>query len=191
MTFPNQLSILRIILAPVFLFMYLSDSVLLKQLSLLVFFIAVLTDWYDGWHARKFKSVTKMGVFLDPLADKVLTSFAFLLFFIEGIMPLWMMLVIVVRDIVMTLLRSYHEFKGNTMKTSYIAKVKTFIQMTYIFLILFLMITITFNVDGSLKTSISSFLFSEVNYYLMLLVTLITFYTGVSYFFEKKYQEDV
>jgi len=191
MTFPNQLSILRIILAPVFLFMYLSDSVLLKQLSLFVFFIAVMTDWYDGWHARKFKSVTKMGVFLDPLADKVLTSFAFLLFFIEGIMPLWMMLVIVVRDIVMTLLRSYHEFKGNTMKTSYIAKVKTFIQMTYIFLILFLMITITFNVDGSLKTSISSFLFSEVNYYLMLLVTLITFYTGVSYFFEKKYQEDV
>ena len=191
MTFPNQLSILRIILAPVFLFMYLSDSVLLKQLSLLVFFIAVLTDWYDGWHARKFKSVTNMGVFLDPFADKVLTSFAFLLFYIEGIMPLWMMLVIVVRDIVMTLLRSYHEFKGNTMKTSYIAKVKTFIQMTYIFLILFLMITITFNVDGSLKTSISSFLFSEVNYYLMLLVTLITFYTGVSYFFEKKYQEDV
>ena len=191
MTFPNQLSILRIILAPVFLCMFLSDDVLIKQLSLLVFFIAVLTDWYDGWHARKFKSVTKMGVFLDPLADKVLTSFAFLLFFIEGIMPLWMMLVIVVRDIVMTLLRSYHEFKGNTMKTSYIAKVKTFIQMTYIFLILFLMITITFNVDGSLKTSISSFLFSEVNYYLMLLVTLITFYTGVSYFFEKKYQEDV
>ncbi|MFC2092862.1 CDP-diacylglycerol--glycerol-3-phosphate 3-phosphatidyltransferase [Bacteroidota bacterium] len=191
MTFPNQLSILRIILAPVFLFMYLSDSVLLKQLSLLVFFIAVLTDWYDGWHARKFKSVTKTGVFLDPLADKVLTSFAFLLFYIEGIMPLWMMLVIVVRDIVMTLLRSYHEFKGNTMKTSYIAKVKTFIQMTYIFLILFLLITITFNVDGSLKTSINNFLFSEVNYYLILLVTLITFYTGVSYFFEKKYQEDI
>ena len=191
MTFPNQLSILRIILAPVFLFMYLSDSVLLKQLSLLVFFIAVLTDWYDGWHARKFKSVTKIGVFLDPLADKVLTSFAFLLFFIEGIMPLWMMLVIVVRDIVMTLLRSYHEFKGKTMKTSYIAKVKTFIQMTYIFLILFLLIILTFKVDGTLKTEINIFMYSEVNYCMMLLVTLITFYTGVSYFFEKKYQEDI
>ncbi len=190
MTFPNQLSILRIILAPVFLFMYLSNNILIKQLSLLVFFIAVLTDWYDGWHARKFKSVTKMGVYLDPLADKVLTSFAFLLFFIEGIMPFWMMLVIVIRDIAMTVLRSYHEFKGSTIKTSYIAKVKTFIQMTYIFLILFLMIIITFNVDGSLKTSVNHFLYSDVNYYLMLLVTLITFYTGVSYFFEKKYQED-
>jgi len=131
-----------------------------------------------------------MGVYLDPLADKVLTSFAFLLFFIEGIMPFWMMLVIVIRDIAMTVLRSYHEFKGSTIKTSYIAKVKTFIQMTYIFLILFLMIIITFNVDGSLKTSVNHFLYSDVNYYLMLLVTLITFYTGVSYFFEKKYQED-
>ena len=191
MTFPNQLSILRVILAPVFLFMYLSDNVLIKQLSLLVFFIAVLTDWYDGWHARKFKSVTKVGVFLDPLADKVLTSFAFLLFFLEGIMPLWMMLVIVVRDIVMTVLRSYHEHKGKTMKTSYIAKVKTFIQMTYIFFILFLMIIITFNIDGSLKISINNFLFSDVNYFMMLLVTVITFYTGVSYFFEKKYQEEV
>ena len=191
MTFPNQLSILRIILAPVFLFMYLSDSVLIKQLSLFVFFIAVLTDWYDGWHARKFKSVTKIGVFLDPLADKVLTSFAFLLFFLEGVMPLWMMLVIVVRDIVMTLLRSYHEFKGKTMKTSYIAKVKTFIQMTYIFLILFLLIILTFKVDGTLKTEINIFMYSEVNYCMMLLVTLITFYTGVSYFFEKKYQEDI
>ena len=190
MTFPNQLSILRIILAPVFLFMYLSNNILIKQLSLLVFFIAVLTDWYDGWHARKFKSVTKMGVYLDPLADKVLTSFAFLLFFIEGIMPFWMMLVIVIRDIAMTVLRSYHEFKGSTIKTSYIAKVKTFIQMTYIFLILFLMIIITFNVDGSLKTSVNHFLYSDLNYYLMLLVTLITFYTGVSYFFEKKYQEE-
>jgi len=82
MTFPNQLSILRIILAPVFLFMYLSNNILIKQLSLLVFFIAVLTDWYDGWHARKFKSVTKMGVYLDPLADKVLTSFVISTFFL-------------------------------------------------------------------------------------------------------------
>ena len=121
----------------------------------------------------------------------ILTSFAFLLFFLEGVMPLWMMLVIVVRDIVMTLLRSYHEFKGKTMKTSYIAKVKTFIQMTYIFLILFLLIILTFKVDGTLKTEINIFMYSEVNYCMMLLVTLITFYTGVSYFFEKKYQEDI
>lgn len=191
MTFPNQLSVLRIILAPVFLFMFLSESILVKQLSLLVFFIAVLTDWYDGWHARKFKSVTKTGIFLDPLADKILTSFAFLLFYIEGIMPLWMMLVIVIRDIVITFLRSHNEFYGRTMKTSYVAKVKTFIQMTYIFLILFLLIIMTFNVDHSLKIEIGDFLYSTLNYYLMLLVTFLTFYTGISYFFENKSYERV
>ena len=190
MTFPNQLSIIRIILSPVFLFMYLSEDKLVKQLSLLVFFVAVLTDWYDGWHARKFKSVTRTGIFLDPLADKILTSFAFLLFYIEGIMPLWMMLVIVARDIVITILRSYNEYKGKTMKTSYTAKVKTFMQMTYIFLILFLLILLTFNMEQTVKFEINNFLYSNTNYYLMLLVTLLTFYSGVSYFFEKKTQKN-
>jgi CDP-diacylglycerol--glycerol-3-phosphate 3-phosphatidyltransferase len=171
--------------------MFLSESIFVKQLSLLVFFIAVLTDWYDGWHARKFKSVTKTGIFLDPLADKILTSFAFLLFYIESIMPLWMMLVIVIRDIVITLLRSYNEFHCRTMKTSYVAKVKTFVQMTYIFLILFLLIILTFNVDHSLKTGIDNFLCSTYNFYIMLFVTLLTFYSGISYFFEKKSYEDV
>ena len=190
MTFPNQLSIIRIILSPVFLFMYLSEDKLVKQLSLLIFFVAVLTDWYDGWHARKFKSVTRTGIFLDPLADKILTSFAFLLFYIEGIMPLWMMLVIVARDIVITILRSYNEYKGKTMKTSYIAKVKTFMQMTYIFLILFLLILLTFNMEQTVKFEINNFLYSNTNYYLMLLVTLLTFYSGVSYFFEKKTQKN-
>ncbi|MBC8484682.1 MAG: CDP-diacylglycerol--glycerol-3-phosphate 3-phosphatidyltransferase [Ignavibacteria bacterium] len=191
MTFPNQLSIIRIILSPVFLFMYFSGDKLVKQLSLLVFFVAVLTDWYDGWHARKFKSVTRTGIFLDPLADKILTSFAFILFFIEGIMPSWMMLVIVIRDIVITVLRSYNEYTGKTLKTSYIAKVKTFVQMTYIFLILFLLVLITFDIGYSLKVVINNFLDSNTNYYLMLLVTLLTFYTGISYFFEKKTQKNV
>jgi len=190
MTFPNQLSIIRIILSPVFLFMYLSEDKLVKQLSLLVFFIAVLTDWYDGWHARKFKSVTRTGIFLDPLADKILTSFAFLLFYIEGIMPLWIMLVIIARDIVITILRSYNEYKGKTIKTSYIAKVKTFMQMTYIFLILFLLILLTLDIEQSLKFEINNFLYSNTNYYFMLLVTLLTFYSGVSYFFEKKIQKN-
>ena len=191
MTFPNQLSIIRIILSPVFLFMYLSEDVLVKQLSLLIFFVAVLTDWYDGWHARKFKSVTRTGIFLDPLADKILTSFAFILFFIEGIMPMWMMLIIVIRDIVITVLRSYNEYNSKTLKTSYIAKVKTFVQMTYIFLILFLLVLITFDIGYSLKVVINNFLDSNTNYYLMLLVTLLTFYTGISYFFEKKTQKNV
>ncbi len=185
MSFPNQLSLLRIILAPVFLYLFLSENPLYKKISLVVFFIAVLTDWYDGWHARRYGQVSKVGIFLDPLADKFLTSIAFIGFYILGIMPLWMVLIIVVRDIVITILRSYQEANGKTMKTSYIAKTKTFIQMTYIFLIVILVCSLSFDIDGILKSSINDFLYSGLNYIFMLSVTLITLYTGVSYFFEK------
>ncbi len=78
MVLPNQLTILRIILTPFFLILFLSGNPLLKQISLGVFIIAALTDWYDGWLARKFNYITSWGRFWDPLADKILTSTAFL-----------------------------------------------------------------------------------------------------------------
>jgi CDP-diacylglycerol---glycerol-3-phosphate 3-phosphatidyltransferase len=80
MTLPNQLTILRIFLTPVFVALFLSENVFLKQLSVPVYIVAALTDWYDGWFARKFGYMTKWGRFLDPLADKILTSSAFIAF---------------------------------------------------------------------------------------------------------------
>ncbi|MBL8008592.1 MAG: CDP-diacylglycerol--glycerol-3-phosphate 3-phosphatidyltransferase [Ignavibacteria bacterium] len=189
MTLPNQLSILRIILTPVFLYFFLSENPLYRKLSMLVFFIATITDWYDGWHARKFGLVSAFGIFIDPLADKILTSAAFIGFCILGIMPLWMLVVIVTRDIVITLMRSYREYKGRTMKTSFIAKTKTFIQMTYIFIVIILVSLLSFDISVSMKENINMFLHSELNYYLILLITLVTFYTGVSYFFEIRDEE--
>jgi CDP-diacylglycerol--glycerol-3-phosphate 3-phosphatidyltransferase len=185
MSFPNQLSLLRVILTPFFLFLFLSENLVYKKISLLVFFVAVFTDWYDGWHARKFGEISKAGIFLDPLADKILTSSAFIGFYLLGIMPLWMVVLIVFRDIVITLLRSYQEFNGKTMKTSFIAKTKTFIQMTYIFLIVILVCLKSFDISHEMLASINGFLVSEINFYLMLILTLITVYTGISYFFEK------
>ncbi len=186
MSFPNQLSLLRIILAPVFLFLFLSADPFYKKLSLIIFFIAVLTDWYDGWHARKFGQISKVGIFLDPLADKVLTSTAFIGFFILEIMPLWMVITIVLRDIIITILRSIQELQGKTMKTSFIAKTKTFIQMTYIFLIVILICLNTFELGAGMKNFINEFLRSDINYFIILFVTLITLYTGITYFFENK-----
>ncbi|MEO6695396.1 MAG: CDP-diacylglycerol--glycerol-3-phosphate 3-phosphatidyltransferase [Ignavibacteria bacterium] len=185
MSFPNLLSLLRIILSPVFLFLFLSASPLNKKLSLIVFFIAVITDWYDGWHARKFGLISKFGIFIDPLADKILTSAAFISFYILGIMPLWMVAIIVMRDILITLMRSYHEINGITMKTSFIAKTKTFIQMTYIFIVVILVCLISFNIGDSAKTFITDLLYSNINYIIILFITMITLFTGVSYFFEK------
>ncbi len=188
MTFPNQLSVLRIILSPVFYLMFLSDNLMIRRLSIIVFIIAVLTDWYDGWHARKYKSVSKFGMFIDPLADKILTSFSFVLFYTLEIVPLWMVIVIIFRDLLITVLRSFDEFKGYTLETSYLAKVKTFIQMTYIFLVLILLSILTFNIDDSLKNIIFKFLShsNPVNYFLIAFITFLTLYTGITYFFQKK-----
>lgn len=190
MTIPNVLSILRIVLSPLFLILFLegekSGDCSYLNISLLLFFIAVLTDWYDGWYARRYKTITKTGIFLDPLADKVLTTFAFILFYMKNIMPLWMVILIGLRDIIVTALRSYDEFKGITIKTSFIAKVKTFLQMTYIFVVLFLIILPKFKNDYLLQNKVESFLNSTVNYLLMLLITIITVYTGISYFVEKR-----
>lgn len=186
MTLPNQLSVLRIILAPVFLYCFLSQDVLLKKISVGIYLLATITDWYDGWHARKFGQVTKTGIFLDPLADKILTSCAFIGFYYMDIMPLWMVILIVFRDLVITLLRSYSEMNGKTLPTSYIAKVKTFVQMTYIFAILLLIFWSLSSTSLSIKVDIGVFLISPYNFGIMYLVTFLTVYTGITYFFEKK-----
>jgi len=185
MTLPNQLSFLRIFLSPVFLFLFLSENQLYKELSIVVFLLAVFTDWYDGWHARKFGLESKLGIFIDPLADKLLTSAAFIGFYIKGFMPGWMVVIIVARDLIITMLRSYHEIKGITMKTSFIAKTKTFIQMSFIFLIVLLIGIQTYSESEAVKTSINDFLFSGYNFSLMLIVTALTLITGITYFFEK------
>lgn len=191
MNVPNILSVVRIALSPVFLFLYLTENVLCQRISLVIFFFAVLTDWYDGWYARKYKSITKTGIFLDPLADKILTTFAFVLFYLEGMLPYWMLIIIALRDIAITLLRSYDEYKGRTVKTSKIAKTKTFLQMLYIFFILTLFILPTFNISTESKMNINYFLFDSVtNYIFMLVITLITLYTGISYFVEKRHYKN-
>jgi CDP-diacylglycerol--glycerol-3-phosphate 3-phosphatidyltransferase len=190
MNVPNILSFVRIILSPVFLVLYLRGDPFSQRLSLVIFFVAVLTDWYDGWHARKYNSITNLGIFIDPLADKVLTSFAFYLFYLMGFMPIWMLIIIVIRDIFVTIIRSYDEYKGLTMKTSFVAKTKTFIQMAYIFLVLTLLILKTYDIGSNNIDTINNFIFeSQLNYYLLLILTLLTFYTGFDYLIRKQYIE--
>jgi len=71
MTIPNQLTVTRIILTPIFAFLFLSNDKTLNQISLVVFLIAALTDWYDGWLARKYNYISELEKFLDRLAAKI------------------------------------------------------------------------------------------------------------------------
>jgi len=133
---PNQLTFLRILLTPVFIAFLFSANPVLRQLSPVVFVIAMLTDWYDGWVARRWGYVTRWGTFLDPLADKIVTSAALIAFIYLNLVPAWTVWVIVIRDIAITFLRSYAELKGKPFDTSRMAKTKTFLQFALIYYIL-------------------------------------------------------
>lgn len=196
MNFPNTLSVLRIILSPVFLFLFLSGNDVLVVSSFFVFTIAALTDWYDGWYARKYGFKTRWGQFLDPLADKILTSCALLAFFFlkkenpqflgnDGFISFGVLIgIIITRDIFLTLMRSYKELSGHSFNTSMISKTKTFIQMTYIFIVIGLVSAgITFK-NTLFYKNIINYLDSNVNYYLMVLITALTLGSAIAYFFE-------
>jgi CDP-diacylglycerol--glycerol-3-phosphate 3-phosphatidyltransferase len=160
---------------------FVSGEILLRQLSVLVFVIAALTDWYDGWIARKLGKVSRWGVFLDPLADKVLTSAAFLAFAWLGLVDWWMVWAIVIRDVSVTLLRSFAELRGQTVRTNFSAKVKTFSQMVFIYAIL---LAFAFRNSGYLSPVAAAVMNKNVLYYSMLLVTILTLGTGLQYVIE-------
>lgn len=182
---PNQLTILRILLTPVFLAFLFSANPLLRQFSLLVFIVALLTDWYDGWVARRWGYVTRWGSFLDPLADKIVTSAALISFIYLNLAPAWPIWFIVVRDIAITLLRSYSEFKGKPFDTSRFAKTKTFLQFVVIYYVLLLYIgNETAYVRSRFGPTVDALLDHTVIYILTVIIAVITVWTGVSYIVE-------
>ena len=182
MTLPNQLTILRIILSPLFLYFFLSEEVWMKHLSVVIYIIAALSDWYDGWLARKFNYITSWGKFWDPLADKILTSFAFIAFAFVDLIPLWMVLIIVGRDLLVTLLRVYADSKNFMFSTSYYAKWKTMLQMVFLYYLLILHVAkSTPEVFHKYKNLISLLLDENLIYGVALVVTLITLHSGYLY----------
>ncbi len=187
MVLPNQLTTLRLILSPVFFFMFLSENPVYKQIALAIYIIAAITDWYDGWLARKFNYITNWGKFMDPLADKALTSSAFLAFVFLDVLQLWMVLIIIVRDFLITGLRIYADLQNKPFVTNKLAKVKTFTQMIFIFYLLILFTLKTIKPIAENYGNILNML-TDLTYinYAMLLITLFTFYTGVVYLIKNK-----
>ena len=182
MILPNQLTILRIILTPVFLFFFLSNNPVYNQIALAVFIIAALPDWYDGWLARKFNYITNWGKFWDPLADKILISTAFIGFYIIDFIPLWMVIIIIVRDFIITILRAYADYRGKSFPTSFYAKWKTFLQVTFLYylLIIHTVEKIPQIYNGN-EYIFNTLLNPTFIYITMLVLTIITFHSGLVY----------
>jgi CDP-diacylglycerol---glycerol-3-phosphate 3-phosphatidyltransferase len=178
---PNQLTFLRILLTPLFVALLFSADPVSRQLSIFVFLLALLSDWYDGWVARRWGYITRWGTFLDPLADKIVTSSAFISFIYLNLVPGWTVWVIVFRDIVITVLRSYSEYKGKPFDTSRLAKTKTFLQFLVLFYILLLYVGHGVVRLAPYHSLIETLLDPVVIYFMMVCIAVITVWTGVLY----------
>lgn len=129
---PNLLTFFRIALIPVLVFLLLSSSELLSILSVLVFSIASITDWLDGYIARKMNIVTNLGKFLDPIADKLLIAASLVMLVGLGRVPAWMVVVIIGREIAVTGLRSIASSEGIIIAASDLGKGKMIMQISAI-----------------------------------------------------------
>ena len=181
LTLANVLTVSRLFLAPIFLVFCLSEDATGITVAVILFAVAAITDWLDGYSARAYGQVTEQGEFLDPLADKVLTTSAFVAFYMLDIMPLWMVLIIIVRDFGVTAMRSIADQRGTPMITSWNAKVKTFIQMVVIVYILGLLWYAYNTGDTVYPTFAHDLLYSNATYIPLLILTLLTLWTAIEY----------
>ena len=128
MTTATKITMVRVFLLPVFMvLMYLSggEAGLWMWLSLAVFIIASLTDFVDGYIARHYNQTTDLGKFLDPLADKLLTIAAMVMFCEWGVFPAWALMLVLTREFAVTGLRLIAVQKGTVIAAGWSGKVKT------------------------------------------------------------------
>ncbi len=183
MILPNQLTVARIVLTPIFLYLFLSENPLFNLISVFVFVIAALTDWYDGWLARKYNYITNWGKFLDPLADKILTSATFIGFVILDQIDLWMVILIIFRDFLVTGMRIWAEFNDLEFRTSYIAKVKTFLQMLFLYYLVLIFFLQNILSQNQIALDYLQIIGNKTIYFWVLLgITILTLYTLFDYF---------
>jgi CDP-diacylglycerol---glycerol-3-phosphate 3-phosphatidyltransferase len=182
---PNKITVSRIFLIPVFLIFLLAPlplgeteiagTVLLNSqlIATAIFIFASVTDWIDGYIARKHNLVTNLGKFLDPLADKLLVTSAFVSLVELGAAPAWIVVVILSREFAVTGLRLVASSEGEVLAASNLGKLKTWIQI--IAIIMLLIENVPFEAIG--------FPFATISLWAALIITV---YSGWDYFSKNK-----
>ncbi len=172
MNLPNSLTLIRIVLTPLLVYLLIYISEVGSILAAAVFLAAALTDWLDGHLARRRRQVTNLGKLLDPVADKILVAAAFISLVQIDLVPGWMVLVIVGRELAVTGLRGIAASHGVVIEARDLAKYKTALQ--YVTIILLILQT---NVPGDIQDYYAYFATGA------LWMTLgVTLYSGVDYF---------
>lgn len=182
MNVPNQISMFRIFLIPIFMVFMLvnfgwGEVSLLGAtiptghlIGAIIFIIASITDFIDGYYARKYNLVTNMGKFLDPLADKLLVSAAFIILVQYGIAPAWVVILIISREFAVTGLRLILANEGEVVAANMLGKIKMWTQIVAISSLLL----------GNIFFEMFSIPFDTIMLYVCLVFTL---WSGFDYFY--------
>lgn len=185
MTTANKITMVRILMIPFFIYFALQYDKTSLIIALVLFCLASVTDFLDGYIARKYNQVTDFGKFVDPLADKLLVTAALLIFIEKGIFPAWMVFIVLAREFIITSLRNVAAAKGKVLAASWTGKVKTCVQIAGIIIDFFVLIIISNRDINELLSSqfvpndgLNPILVTNI---VAWVVTLVTIYAGIDY----------
>ncbi len=184
---PNILTIARIFITPVFLAVILMDTLPHKFLiACIIFSIGSITDAIDGHLARKHKQITNFGKFLDPIADKILTTSALLAFMSMGLCNIWIVMLVLTREFAIASVRMIAAAGGVVIPANIWGKIKTVSQMTFTILIMLLgeVWEIILNTNKSLFEKLPDL--SLISNGLLWITAILTVISGIIYLNDSK-----
>ena len=153
MNLPNKITVARIILSFIFMVFLFSKGLAAKTMALVTFMAAAFSDYLDGFIAKKYNIVSDFGKIMDPVADKILTLAAFLAFVEMKLVPAWMVVIIILRELIITGIRLMALRDNDVLPAGMGGKQKTISQMLSIFIILiFIIIFLDFTHEISDKS---------------------------------------
>jgi CDP-diacylglycerol--glycerol-3-phosphate 3-phosphatidyltransferase len=173
---PNIITLSRIALIPFFMLCMYSGLAYMRWAAVAIFAIASLTDGIDGYLARKYNQVTTFGKFIDPLADKLLVISALLLFVEFGNMSAVSAMIIIMRELCVTSLRTVAMGQGIEMAAGFSGKVKTFTQILCIILML--------TPFGALHLFNLGSVAVNIDFLMVFIMVIVTIWSGVDYFWQ-------
>ncbi|MFC3927980.1 CDP-diacylglycerol--glycerol-3-phosphate 3-phosphatidyltransferase [Streptococcus caprae] len=160
---PNLLTLIRIVMIPLFLILTSFEGVAWHIVAAIIFAVASLTDYLDGYLARKWQVVTNFGKFADPLADKMLVMSAFIMLVGLGLVPAWVSALVICRELAVTGLRLLLvETGGEVLAAAMLGKIKTATQM---FAVILLLCHVPFLGTAMLYISLFFTLYSGYDYF--------------------------
>jgi len=186
MNLANRLTMSRILLTFVFMFFLFCNGLWPKAISLAVFILAALSDYFDGMIAQRRNMVTDFGRLMDPIADKILVLAAFAAFVQLQLIDAWMFVIIVSREILITSMRLFALNKGKVLSAARAGKHKTVLQMVVIFTILGFILLKEIVLKYYTWNPAWEKVFRQGIFFLMLVTVGLTLYSGLSYLWQNR-----